>query len=88
MKRTEQSVKLMLQQQLEEQAKQRKEQKSAQTSLATSSSTLSLDPSEIPDGWMAVGKLCFNPKKVLGHGCEGTIVYKYVSSIAHNFSFV
>ena len=74
--RTEQSVKLMLQQQLEEQAKQKQEQRSAQTSLVTSSSTHSLDPSEIPDGWNTVGKIVFNPKKVLGHGCEGTIVYK------------
>ncbi len=76
--RTEQSVKLMLQQQLEEHARRKQEQRSAQaqTSLITSSSTHSLDASEIPEGWSAVGKVVFNPKVVLGHGCEGTIVYK------------
>ena len=66
-------MKLMLME-LEEQ----RQQKSAQTSILTSSSTHSLDPSEIPDGFSAVGKIVFNPQHVLGHGCEGTIVYKCV----------
>ncbi len=65
-------MKLMLQE-LEQ-----RQQKSAQTSIVTSSSTHSLDPSEIPQGFSAVGKVVFNPQLVLGHGCEGTIVYKYV----------
>ncbi|XP_059166098.1 serine/threonine-protein kinase/endoribonuclease IRE1-like isoform X2 [Physella acuta] len=28
-----------------------------------------------PNGWTKVGKIVFNPKEVLGHGCEGTFVY-------------
>jgi len=32
--------------------------------------------SAIPDGHVQVGKILYNPKEVLGHGCEGTFVYK------------
>ncbi|CAD6191734.1 unnamed protein product [Caenorhabditis auriculariae] len=31
---------------------------------------------ELPDGWMNVGKLQYNPTEVLGRGCEGTVVYR------------
>ncbi len=73
-------MKQMLQQQLEEQARMRREQRSAQTSpsLHGAGAAHALDPADIPEGWAAVGKIIFNPKLVLGHGCEGTIVYKYV----------
>jgi len=30
----------------------------------------------VPDGYVQVGKIVYNPKEVLGHGCEGTFVYK------------
>jgi len=30
----------------------------------------------VDDGLCAVGKITFNPDEVLGHGCEGTLVYK------------
>jgi len=32
--------------------------------------------SEVPEGHVRVGKVVFNPKIVLGHGCEGTFVYR------------
>jgi hypothetical protein len=31
---------------------------------------------EIIDGLMKIGKILYDPKTVLGHGCEGTFVYK------------
>ncbi|PAV61045.1 hypothetical protein WR25_10363 isoform B [Diploscapter pachys] len=30
----------------------------------------------VPEGWMNVGKLQYNPSEVLGRGCEGTVVYR------------
>nr|XP_006813336.1 PREDICTED: LOW QUALITY PROTEIN: serine/threonine-protein kinase/endoribonuclease IRE1-like [Saccoglossus kowalevskii] len=30
----------------------------------------------IPEGFVQVGKIIFNPKKVLGQGCEGTFVFR------------
>ena len=39
------------------------------------------DFSEIPNGHIEVGKIQFDPKNVLGHGCEGTFVYKWVNII-------
>uniref|UniRef100_A0A0R3PMF6 non-specific serine/threonine protein kinase n=1 Tax=Angiostrongylus costaricensis TaxID=334426 RepID=A0A0R3PMF6_ANGCS len=32
--------------------------------------------SVVPDGWMSVGKLLYNPSEILGRGCEGTVVYR------------
>lgn len=32
--------------------------------------------SAVPDGYVHIGKIVYNPKEVLGHGCEGTFVYK------------
>ncbi|ELU05837.1 hypothetical protein CAPTEDRAFT_186737, partial [Capitella teleta] len=81
-RKTEESIKIMLKQQLAEHNKQQQqnsEQKSAQTSIPSShTSTASLDASgiEIPEGWLAAGKILYNPKTVLGHGCEGTFVYR------------
>lgn len=31
---------------------------------------------EIPKGYQAAGKIIYNPKEMLGRGCEGTFVYK------------
>ena len=31
---------------------------------------------ELPDGTVQVGKISFDPKLILGKGCEGTFVYK------------
>ena len=30
----------------------------------------------IANGWLEIGKVQFNPKEILGRGCEGTVVYK------------
>lgn len=30
------------------------------------------------DDWIQVGKLHYNSKDVLGRGCEGTVVFRYV----------
>lgn len=35
-------------------------------------------PEEIGDGLVKVGKITFDTGQVLGKGCEGTFVYKYV----------
>ena len=32
--------------------------------------------SAVPKGYVQVGKIVYNPKDVLGHGCEGTFVYR------------
>ncbi|XP_062617880.1 serine/threonine-protein kinase/endoribonuclease IRE1-like [Saccostrea cucullata] len=74
-KRTEQSIKIMLQKQIEEQRERDKKQISAQTSLQGSSSSSDLYEA-VPEGHYQVGKIFYNPKCVLGHGCEGTIVYR------------
>lgn len=74
-KRTEQSIKIMLQKQIEEQRERDKQQQSAQTSLQGRPSSSELYEA-VPDGHYQVGKIFYNPKCVLGHGCEGTIVYR------------
>ncbi|KJH44649.1 kinase domain protein [Dictyocaulus viviparus] len=38
--------------------------------------SLSMTCYQIPDGWINVGKLLYNPSEILGRGCEGTVVYK------------
>ena len=35
-------------------------------------------PIELTDGTIKVGAINFNPDHILGKGCEGTFVYKYV----------
>lgn len=37
-----------------------------------------LSLSEDEDGLVHVGKIMFDPKEILGRGCEGTTVFKYV----------
>ncbi|XP_023221342.1 serine/threonine-protein kinase/endoribonuclease IRE1-like [Centruroides sculpturatus] len=34
------------------------------------------DVEELPEGFLRIGKITFDPNSVLGHGCEGTIVYR------------
>ena len=38
-------------------------------------------PVELGDGTIKVGAINFNPDVVLGKGCEGTFVYKYVQNV-------
>ncbi|XP_046337204.2 serine/threonine-protein kinase/endoribonuclease IRE1-like [Haliotis rufescens] len=76
-RKAEHSIKMMLQKQLEEQRQLQMQQRSAQTSLTPTPSTSSLDEeNNPPQGHYKVGKIIFNPKNVLGHGCEGTFVYR------------
>ncbi|ESO84211.1 hypothetical protein LOTGIDRAFT_108604, partial [Lottia gigantea] len=70
LQKTEESIKLMLKKQMEE---HRLEQ-AAQKSLPTPNKTISQQ--DIPNGHIQVGKILFDPKNVLGHGCEGTFVYQ------------
>jgi len=35
-----------------------------------------------------IGKIAFNPKEVLGHGSEGTFVYRFVSLHMTCFLFI
>ncbi|XP_075436055.1 serine/threonine-protein kinase/endoribonuclease IRE1 [Ascaphus truei] len=51
---------------------------SAQSYLSTSEvgSTVSAEPEGDEDRLVTVGKISFNPREVLGHGAEGTIVYR------------
>ena len=41
-------------------------------------------PEEIGDGLVKVGKITFNTEQVLGKGCEGTFVYKYIIFLMHS----
>ncbi|KAL4240931.1 Serine/threonine-protein kinase/endoribonuclease IRE1 [Mactra antiquata] len=77
-RKTEESIKIMLQRQIEQQKLLEQKQQSAQTSINDrdrSSSQNNYDVA-IPNGYVQVGKIVYNPKEVLGHGCEGTFVYK------------
>ncbi|KAK3089270.1 hypothetical protein FSP39_002213 [Pinctada imbricata] len=77
-KRDEESVKMMIQKQIEEQRVKEieKRQTSAQTSLQPVRGSASSLYDEVPEGYFQVGKIVYNPKEVLGHGCEGTFVYR------------
>ncbi|KAK2179804.1 hypothetical protein NP493_471g02036 [Ridgeia piscesae] len=70
-KRTEASIKRLTQEIAEKQIQQR----SAQTSFSSGDLTSS-NSEDIPSGYTVVGKIMFNPRLVLGHGCEGTFVYR------------
>ncbi|CAB3404497.1 unnamed protein product [Caenorhabditis bovis] len=51
----------------------------AQTSRQSNSSLTDFrirDYSNVPEGWMSTGKIQYNPKDILGRGCQGTVVYK------------
>ncbi|XP_064627806.1 serine/threonine-protein kinase/endoribonuclease IRE1-like [Lineus longissimus] len=77
-RKTEESIKIMLQRQIDEQKKQAgiQNQRSIQTSWSTAGPTAFTDKEEVPNGFVRIGKIMFNPQDVLGHGCEGTFVYK------------
>lgn len=54
-------------------------ERSAQTSRHTNEGSRQLVLSrmeKVPEGWMHVGKILYNPNEVLGRGCEGTVVYR------------
>ncbi|XP_067128711.1 serine/threonine-protein kinase/endoribonuclease IRE1 [Centruroides vittatus] len=38
--------------------------------------TYRTDIEELPEGFLRIGKITFDPNSILGHGCEGTIVYR------------
>ncbi|XP_071797437.1 serine/threonine-protein kinase/endoribonuclease IRE1-like [Asterias amurensis] len=50
--------------------------RSAQTSNQSQASSVDCSADDIPEGYSKVGKIMFNPKEILGQGCEGTFVYK------------
>ncbi|XP_038069445.1 serine/threonine-protein kinase/endoribonuclease IRE1-like [Patiria miniata] len=50
--------------------------RSAQTSNQSQSSYGDSAADDVPEGYTKVGKIMFNPKEILGQGCEGTFVYK------------
>ncbi|XP_022103307.1 serine/threonine-protein kinase/endoribonuclease ire-1-like [Acanthaster planci] len=49
---------------------------SAQTSSWSQAGSGNGAADYIPEGYSKVGKIMFNPKEILGQGCEGTFVYK------------
>ncbi|CAD5114865.1 DgyrCDS3898 [Dimorphilus gyrociliatus] len=82
-RKTEESLKIMLQKQLEsqkklqEQQQQQLQQQQTQTSFGNpNGNKKDMLSDDVPEGFTAVGKIMFDTKKVLGHGCEGTIVYR------------
>ncbi|GFR93988.1 serine/threonine-protein kinase/endoribonuclease ire-1 [Elysia marginata] len=74
-KRAEHSMRIMLEKQLEEQRQRQLVQASSQVSSKSHSSADFKTGEVLSDGFLRVGKIEFNPKDVLGHGCEGTFVY-------------
>ncbi|KAK6170116.1 hypothetical protein SNE40_018589 [Patella caerulea] len=74
-RKTEESIKLLLQKQIEENRRQQAEQKSQQTSCGPlTAATIEID--DDLKGHIQIGKIYFDPKQIIGHGCEGTFVYK------------
>ncbi|KAK3586701.1 hypothetical protein CHS0354_039173 [Potamilus streckersoni] len=72
-KKTEESIKIMLKKQIEENRLQDQQQ----TPFVRKSGSVScMEYEEVPQGFFQVGKIFYNPKDVLGHGCEGTFVYR------------
>lgn len=45
-------------------------------------------PEEIGDGLVKVGKITFDTEQVLGKGCEGTFVYKYIMHLYYTSTMV
>lgn len=41
-----------------------------------SSSSITAVAEELNDGTISVGKIIFNPQKLLGKGCDGTFVFR------------
>lgn len=44
--------------------------------LSTRKKIYQTDVEELPDGFLQIGKITFDPNAILGHGCEGTIVFR------------
>ena len=47
-----------------------------------------MHPVEDEEGMVHVGKIIFDPTDILGRGCEGTTVFKYVFSLLPQECFV
>ncbi|KAK7113321.1 serine/threonine-protein kinase/endoribonuclease IRE1-like [Littorina saxatilis] len=75
-KRAEHSMKMLLQRQLEEQQRHLQMGLTPPPSTSHFSSQLTSVSTVLPNGHIEIGKITFNPKAVLGHGCEGTFVYR------------
>lgn len=76
-KRAEHSMKLLLERQLQEQRQQMGLAAAANTNSSNSNfSQLTSISTVLANGHVEIGKITFNPKDVLGHGCEGTFVYR------------
>ncbi|GFO02317.1 serine/threonine-protein kinase/endoribonuclease ire-1 [Plakobranchus ocellatus] len=73
-KRAENSMRILLEQQLEEHRRNQSAQVSSHLQSSPSHSDIK-SGEDLSDGHFKVGKIIFNPKDVLGHGCEGTFVY-------------
>lgn len=55
--------------------------RSSQQNYVGKYGTITAVAEELPDGLMRVGKIIFYPEELLGKGCEGTFVYRYVCRI-------
>lgn len=83
-KRAEHSMKMLLQKQLEEQQRQLQmggitptnSNNNASDSVIFTASHQAVASTVLSSGHVQIGKITFNPKNVLGHGCEGTFVYR------------
>lgn len=38
---------------------------------------------QLPHGWMQAGNIMYNPEDRLGHGCEGTVVFRLKILLSH-----
>lgn len=52
------------------------EAKSAQTSKSLGIFWRARQMQHLPPGWLQAGNIMFNPEDRLGHGCEGTVVFR------------
>lgn len=52
---------------------------SSRTNYSGKSGNSIIMPEDIGEGLVKVGKIIFDTGQVLGKGCEGTFVYKYVA---------
>ena len=90
LQRTEESTKVMIEKLMKEQEERHSRERnsrdhtpvspqlvSAQTSITPPHGIAGVYNGQvIPEGHYMVGKILFNPQEILGHGCEGTFVYK------------
>lgn len=52
---------------------------SSRTNYSGKSTNTIVMPEDIGEGLVKVGKIIFDTEQVLGKGCEGTFVYRYVA---------